>query len=70
VPGWPEPAPVATPCIPHCASVPQKPFPFASFALPNATVQPYSTHATVTTAMQMKFIISILSTFFARIMPP
>jgi hypothetical protein len=62
--------PVDIPCIPHCTKVPQKPFPFASFALPNDTDHPYSTHATVTIAIQMKFIISMFSTLFARTMPP
>ena len=57
-------------CIPHCVKVPQKLLPLASFALPNDTDHPYNTQATVTTAIQMKFIISMLSTLFARTMPP
>ncbi|CPU57653.1 Uncharacterised protein [Mycobacteroides abscessus] len=50
----------------NCAGLPNRP----ETSFPKAIEYPYSTHSTVTRPMALILIMIMLSTFFARTMPP
>ncbi|TDZ82700.1 hypothetical protein DE4585_01490 [Mycobacteroides salmoniphilum] len=61
------PLPPIRPLSPkNCNGSPNKP----DTSLPNAIEYPYSTHSTVTRPIALMLIMIMLSTFFARTMPP